>query len=1595
MKKSILIILLLAVICVVAFTACKNEEGNGGGGDVNPPALPTLESISAEVVKDVTVGDKSIFLQVTARLTDGTSFSVTDYQLSAIDNSTAGEKRITVSYTFLEITKTVEVVYTVNALPVVFTSISASYSGEIKVGDTAIPNLEVKAHYSDGSEKKVGDFEISGFDTTTEGTKTITFSYAEEGIVKTCSLDINVISVVSVSALQSEVEIETREIADFDFKTLFAISKDGNTVAVSDTHLDLSKVDSDVEEFEVACTYEGKTAVVTVIVRKPVFAVLVDTESIRLKQSEVDGYDFLSHFTVTDNGEHVAITLDMWATDLRDAVGEYSLTVYYQDVSGTLKISIVPDFILQAIPSYTSLTLEEYQLENFDFCSLFALYVDGVAEKVTEDMLDLSAIEQCVAGESAEISLFYEKGQASVSASVTVNLVADAQVVVNCKQITVYPNSEYLDLTTLFEVSLGGERIEITQDMVSGEVDYTSAGINTITLSFREQTYTASVEVKTGVVIGFVKGETIEISKGTKQESYAFADDFIVIINGIRFKQIASYVDSSAVDFSTVGEYICKISIPYNDQKGGWTGITYTYVEDQITYKVVDNTFDVTVNEDVVFLKEGTNSYKVYSNLKVKINGKNQTLTENPDYADVITCYVQTLSQPIDFLKPGKQKVEIAVYVNGPEASPLIVSYYVIVESDLTLEPVNVFVYTGDTIYTKDMFVLKNGEEIIPLPQDCISGKVDTFTPGTYHITASYNGLDATAKAVVRDINLLGTYKTPLKTIASNSDFDDEGYEIGETVASKRIGNLVITREKITMQGVELAILDCYDENNMKVRYRSYDYFLSYHNGIILLEPENALEMQYNESMRPFIYFSEDLWTVESSFVINQRADYVLNTTNQGYSIDIAYITSADGESVYYALKTNLISHMNADTVYSVSHGVITFGDDFTGATDNVSTFIFDGETVRFTMIASGAGSINKQEDVREYAGKTFVGTYEGKTAQLIADQYEGFTFKVAGLTVFQIGRYDITSQPGCGSDYLAKTVLLFNSDDRNDEPVYSYKFAVDPENNTFTYIPHDGLVGFYETEGMYFFLDGYGGGVVNFNTKSFYRTQFYYTENNGLLDIRYINVSYDFSHGEGAKFAIDEFGNILTCLDSEGGEFNGLTFVNSYIIDGAMVRISTYKIGANSSVNAAKAEFLSKITIITPDGILSDTDKAAAVDMSTVGWNKPGFCRFSITATRGGEQVVKYYTLQVLPVLYADSPLAITYGSGVMYKENSLALDKFGQIFFNANGRLFEGSVIISDNSFNAKLYDSSNSSITISGTMLYEGLISVTVSGVVNSRDYYTVCENSVAGFKALENSASKDCYLRRFKIGSEYKYFYSYALTAIGEEVALSSLNGIEPQNKGAIVSFTIANGNTLVLRIEAWGDERRGLTYADAYRGVYTHEEETMVLDGFGNVTVGGAVGVYKADGNYVFVTTPSSYTVYRISREDGTYALYTVAMDNTLVEGKIYTATYNFTSGSGLYSATTTIYFDLNGVVTIRSQSSEYKEDNGNYNPVFTTVKGTYSVKNNQISISIGGQSFAFSIENVIKCNSIVCASTSLASGSVGYFSAGTEFAKTE
>lgn len=111
---------------------------------------------------------------VTATASDGNTIDVTkDCTYSGFDSSSVGEKTITVTYKTHTTTFKVTV-YDLSGIRITSFPSKVYY----KIGETFDPTgLTVAEVRQDGTEKEITDYDISGFDSSTAGSKTITVSY--------------------------------------------------------------------------------------------------------------------------------------------------------------------------------------------------------------------------------------------------------------------------------------------------------------------------------------------------------------------------------------------------------------------------------------------------------------------------------------------------------------------------------------------------------------------------------------------------------------------------------------------------------------------------------------------------------------------------------------------------------------------------------------------------------------------------------------------------------------------------------------------------------------------------------------------------------------------------------------------------------------------------------------------------------------------------------------------------------------------------------------------------------------------------------------------------------------------------------------------------------------------------------------------------------------------------------------------------------------------------------------------------------------------------------------------------------------------------
>lgn len=1409
-----------------------------------------------------------------------------------------------------------------------------------------------------------------------------------------------VTDLIVVTAKQTNITIQDKDVAGFDFKGLFDIKLNGKTVEVVDTYINKDAVSEKPGTYVVTCTYREEEASVQVTVLETLYTLDVSKNEITIHQSQVETYDFLALFHATIDGKNIEITNDMVESTIENKPGSYTITVTNGTIQKTLTVHVTELNKIEIVAAYGTFEITLSELADFDYTRLFLLYVDSKAVKVSKDMIDTSSLNNATVGNTYPITLTYTIDKVSESKSIQIKVVEDEEIVVNTKHIVIYPNSESVNLTTLFEIKKGEKNIPVTMDMITGSIDYSKVGVNEIVLSYENETYIATVEVRRGVIIEYAYSDTILIAKGTKKDTYDFAGDFRVVINGIEFTNISdSYLDLSSVDFNEEGSYTVTLTIPYNDNKIGLSGVTFTYFEKTITYQVMNNNYTIHILEEDVLLPIGTTEYNVFDNLNVVINNRNQQLTSIPGYVDLITCYANIVSEPIDFSSIGKQEVVIDVYVNGVDCDPVRVTYTVMMDSDIHITAFDRIIFTNDTLYTTELFTIMNGITPIEVKSDMISGIVDTFYPGVYEVELNYNDVTAIARVYVLDSAWKGVYHTGLTTIPEVEEEDDEGewgeydsstYSLRATIANV-LGDVVIDNANtFLVNGREAKVLRGIDENTIIIQLGSYEYTVYFENGILVLDPDNSIKLGFTEMKRPLVYFSEEKWSIVDQVTINYGSNHVLQGSIINYSFDIFQVTSVDtNTTMWYGLYINLIEKTSADTIYDVKWGEVNFAETFEKKEGNVSSMVFDNQTYHFTMQTTTVGKINGTQTEERYRNITFTGQIDGKSAELRFDQNGGLCIYIDQILIEEINTYTIQSMKNGGVNVNTNTIFVYNFD----ESVYSYQFIVDPVLCTFTLLERDAYFGVYEGNNMLIFLDGYGTGIVNFNTNSYYEYQITYSSIGNIFVAEFVNTKSTFEYGKYMEFHMADLLNVITIKDCQKEEYNGTKLENIYITDGAIINIDTYRIGQNSDTIAKNALY-SAIHITTKDGVLSNEEKAKIIDTSTIRFNTPGFYQLTIQVTVNGVQLTSYYAIEIIESIYPDNPVVATYGNGVLLSSNSLSIDTYGRMILISNGVTYEGMVTIADDySFVATAKNDKKMQLTIVGTYIAEGLIQVNCSGSVSFADYFTTGTSKISG--------TNQFVLREFTLKHDTIFVLATSSSSIGEVVVVESVNAINPSSVGAILKVTTTTTESY-CKINSWNDGKNGLVLSDKYRGTYTDASGIdIVIDGFGNAIIGGTSGTYVMNGDVATITTASMTKVYRFNTVDYTYECIDIVLDNTLLSGKTYVGEYNYLCGNYAYTAKTTFVFSDNGKVIIQSVSPSHDDGDDactddRYEPSFaskTGVEGTYLVNGNRVKINVNGQEFTFLIDNVLTASSITCLETTLSSDEHGYFKEGTLFNK--
>lgn len=1272
---------------------------------------------------------------------------------------------------------------------------------------------EVKKEYIDSSEvaAKVGTYKVY---------------CSVKGEKAEITVHVNSSAPVSVTALTSKIELKDDEIDSYDFASLFRISVSGETVEISNDDLDLSGLKKQRGTYIIYCSYKGKKAEVTVVVTEAVYSARLAQETVKINVSQVDSYDFGSYFIVKRDGFKFKVENEMLSGKAVAAEGEYVLTFARGTVNLSLKVIVTNADVYEAGKAYEVIELPLADALIRDFTKDFYLYKNGKAAEIEKNSVNANEIKTAKTGDSVKVVFTLPNGE---TCAVTVKIIKD-DVTIITRAAEVFVNGDVVDLTSLFSISRAGEDVEVTYDMIAGEPDYSVAGEYTVTLNYEGRTAAAKVIVKTGVIIDYAKGETIVIKKGTNKQTYNFAGDFIVKINGVLFTDLSSYLSGAdKANFNVNGEYPVKLVLDYNENEFGITGVRFTHPEKTIVYKVVDNDYSVSVKEKQVIVKKGA-SFDPLKNVVVYLNGIMQTLTTDKTAANGYTSTYAVLEGEIDF-NVRKQTLTVRIYVNGTEnlSDYVTVQYDIILNTDIEITVENKVIFTGDTLYTPDLFTVIDDNEIQKISLDMISGVFDPFKAGAYALTLNYKDAVKTANVTVLERGIIGTYESSQYTVGSSAEYDDEGQIYQDGVDSEKIKDLVIPADlNVTVREKAVQNLRSAGVNTFKYNLGSQVFTLTFFDGAAVVVFDNSLRMRLTNSTMPIMYFNQDVWTVVDAFAVNSSKlnKHVLTIDYVNYSIDLFKVKNAAGEYKWFGLKTYLYSAYSPDYDYEITFGEVTFDGEFEKTAGASAVMRLNGDEYAFNVVNDNSAVIDTSSSSSSYYG-TFSGKINGRNATLAITDTNNVSVTVGGTVEARLYPTDMAALGYIPSNFneksytihgakvltldksTGKTSVSFASDMRSaltyikdtaSEKVtvypFSYKFIINESDKTFTLEEKDRFFGLYKNAAgsQFIMLNGYGAGLVSFDASSYATVPLKYTLRGNTALISYVKT--DTSYGKGMTIALNADENSIKVLSSGGMIAANAGFETVCVEKGAIVRIKSFiaKKGLSS------AEYLKNITIITADGEMSAEQKAKAVDLNPVSFRNVGFYQFCIKFEADG--ITLYYGVQVIDKKYTGSAFVGEFKKSFS-GENTLKIDEYGYVTFVYGNETYEGLAVISsdDDEFTATVTSELGKTYDLSGKYSADGVLYIEAKGENNISDSFAVIDTAYAG--------NGSVVLREIKTANGYDYYVSASKLVLGEKVTAEFISGSSIV-KDAQIKITYKNGKTVTVKIVKVNEDKTGLT-----------------------------------------------------------------------------------------------------------------------------------------------------------------------------------------
>ena len=286
---------------------------------------PVLVSVSASSNKESFEYGDNLDIVVTANYSDGSSETITDYQVEGYNAKMPGNQNLLISYQG----KTCSLGVKVNDPILVNISLQGN-KDKYEYGEEL--HLAVTATYSDGNSVSVNEYEVEGFDNKKPGSQTVTVKYGD----KTCSFNvlINDPALVSVTALNVKDTYEYGEDLDIVVNATYADDSVKAVTGYKVEGFDNKKPGAQ----EVTVKYEDKSYTFNITVNNPV---LTSITAVSNKENFEygDALDVTVYANYSDDTSVEITNYQVEGYNSKDP-GIQSLTFTYENKTCTLNVAV-------------------------------------------------------------------------------------------------------------------------------------------------------------------------------------------------------------------------------------------------------------------------------------------------------------------------------------------------------------------------------------------------------------------------------------------------------------------------------------------------------------------------------------------------------------------------------------------------------------------------------------------------------------------------------------------------------------------------------------------------------------------------------------------------------------------------------------------------------------------------------------------------------------------------------------------------------------------------------------------------------------------------------------------------------------------------------------------------------------------------------------------------------------------------------------------------------------------------------------------------------------------------------------------------------